>query len=292
MTEAAPRFSTSPQLTDERSSAFADRYEANFPGLLFDSPADRIVRVTMSGPGLNSADASMHSSLTTIWPVLDNDPDVDVMMIRGAGTGFSGGGHLDLVEAMAQDYEERSRVALEAENLVRNLLDTRKPIVSTMHGPAVGAGLVAGLLADYSIAAKDAKILDGHVKLGVTAGDHAVLIWPLLIGIAKTKRYLLTGEPITGEKAEEMGMIAEAVTADKLEERGIEVARLLAHGSQPAIRGTKHALNELIKAIGWNAFESSLRQEMLDFTGPDLTEGIDALRQKRKPIFPSTYKPE
>ena len=83
---------------------------------------------------------------------------------------------LCLVEDMADSFEVRSRVWREARDLVYNIINCSKPVVSAMHGAAVGAGLVAGLLADISIAARDARIIDGHTRLGVAAGDHAAIV--------------------------------------------------------------------------------------------------------------------
>jgi len=153
-----------------------------------------------------------------------------------------------------------------------------------MRGPAVGAGLVAGILADVSIASKKAKIIDGHTRLGVAAGDHAVLVWPLLCGLAKAKYHLLLCEPIDGVEAERIGLVALCVPADELEERALDVARRLAAGSQAAIRHTKLALNNWLRAAG-PAFDASLALEFLDMTGPDVDEGVAAVRERRPPRF-------
>jgi len=153
-----------------------------------------------------------------------------------------------------------------------------------MHGPAVGAGLVAGLLADISIAAKDARIVDGHTRLGVAAGDHAAIVWPLLCGMAKAKYYLLLCESMTGEEAERIGLISLAVPESELVNRAFEVAERLAAGSQTAIRWTKYALNNWLRLAG-PSFDTSLALEFMGFAGPDVREGIASLRQKRPPTF-------
>ena len=146
--------------------------------------------------------------------------------------GFSGGGDLALVEDMATDFEVRTRVWKEARDLVYNVINCDKPIVSALHGPAVGAGLVAGLLADISIAARSARIVDGHTRLGVAAGDHAAIVWPLLCGLAKAKYYLLLCEAVSGEEAERIGLVSLAVEEDQLLPKAYEVADRLALGSQ------------------------------------------------------------
>ncbi len=198
--------------------------------------AHGVLDIVMSGEGANrsglaTANARMHRELADIWRDVDRDPDTRVAVIRGEGKGFSAGGDLALVEAMADDFDVRARVWREARDLVYNVINCSKPIVSAMHGPAVGAGLVAGLLADISIAANDARIIDGHTRLGVAAGDHAAIVWPLLCGMAKAKYYLLLCEPVSGAEAERIGLVSLAVEPDALLPKAYEVAERLAHGS-------------------------------------------------------------
>ena len=176
------------------------------------------------------------------------------------------------------------RVFHEARDLVYNIVNCRKPIVAAIDGPAVGAGLAVALLADISIAAPTARIVDGHTRLGVAAGDHAVIVWPLLCGLAKAKYHLLLCEPVDGEEAERIGLVSLCVPADELEERALDVARRLAAGSQAAISHTKLALNNWLRAAG-PAFDASLALEFLDMTGPDVGEGVAAVRERRKPKF-------
>lgn len=233
---------------------------------------------------LATADASMHRELAEIWRDISADPDIRVALIRGEGKGFSAGGDLALVEDMANDFETRTRVWHEARDLVYNVINCDKPIVSAMHGPAVGAGLVAGLLADISIASKTARIVDGHTRLGVAAGDHAAIVWPLLCGMAKAKYYLMLCESVSGEEAERIGLVSLAVEEDELVGRAFEVANRLAAGSQTAIRWTKYALNNWLRMAG-PAFDTSLALEFMGFAGPDVHEGMASLRQKRPPEF-------
>ncbi|WP_343620527.1 enoyl-CoA hydratase/isomerase family protein, partial [Ralstonia sp.] len=199
---------------------------------------------------LSTADAGLHRELAEIWRDVSAEPSVRVALIRGEGEGFSAGGDLHLVEQMAEDFDVRTRVWHEARDLVYNVINCDKPIVSAMHGPAVGAGLVAGLLADISIAAKDARIVDGHTRLGVAAGDHAAIVWPLLCGMAKAKYYLLLCESMTGEEAERIGLVSLAVPEADLVNRAFEIAERLAAGSQTAIRWTKYALNNWLRMAG------------------------------------------
>ena len=178
-----------------------ERY-SRYTTLRFAEHPESVLEVIMGGPGkLATADHNGHRELAQVWRDIGDDPEVRAVVLRGEGKGFSGGGDFSLVEDMANDFEVRSRVWREARDLVYNVINCDKPIVSAIHGPAVGAGLVAGLLADIPIAARDAKIVDGHTRLGVAAGDHAAIIWPLLCGMAKAKYYLLLCEPVSGEEA-------------------------------------------------------------------------------------------
>src|SRR5919201_3940779 len=157
---------------------------------------------------LSVTTARMHAEMARIWLDVDREAETRVAILRGEGRGFSAGGDLKMVEEMTQDFAVRARVWREAKDLVYNLINCSKMMVSAMHGPAVGAGLVCGLLADISIAAKNARIIDGHTRLGVAAGDHAAIVWPLLCGMAKAKYYLLLCETISGEEAERLRRVS------------------------------------------------------------------------------------
>ncbi|HEY6378941.1 MAG TPA: enoyl-CoA hydratase/isomerase family protein, partial [Candidatus Dormibacteraeota bacterium] len=234
---------------------------AAFPSLQFDRPQPDILVITMATPGrLNAAGHEMHRDLAGVWTAVDRDPQTRVAIIRGADGVFSAGGDFDLIEDMAADFAVRARVLREARDLVYNVINCSKPIVSAMEGVAVGAGLVVGLLADVSIATPTVRLIDGHTRIGVAAGDHAAIIWPLLCGMAKAKYHLLTCEPVTGEAAERMGLVSLCVPDDELHERALAVARTLAAGSQSAIRWTKYALNNWLRAAG-PIFDASLALE-------------------------------
>ena len=151
---------------------------------------------------------------------------------------------------MAGDHDRVAHMLSEMSDLVYNIINCEKPVVSAINGAAVGAGTVVALLADISICAEDARLGDGHVKLGVAAGDHAAIVWPLLCGLAKARYYLLTGEMITGAEAERIGLVSKAVPRDQVLDEALRVADTLAAGSQLAIRWTKRALNNWLKMAG------------------------------------------
>ena len=255
--------------------------------LTFEARPNGVVLVTINRPDVfNAANARLHWELTQVWLTIDADPRAKVALVTGAGKAFSAGGDLDMVEEMAGNPEALSRTMREAADIVYNMINLDKPIVSAINGVAVGAGLVVALLADVSIMAETARITDGHTRLGVVAGDHAAIVWPLLCGMAKAKYYLLTSDFIDGREAERIGLVTQCVPLDKVMERAWDVADRLAAGSQHSIRWTKRSLNNWLRQAG-PIFDQSLALEMLSFTLPDVKEGVRAIREKRAPRFPS-----
>ena len=257
---------------------------AEFSDLAFDRPADGVLRITLDAPGLNAVGPSAHRQLADVWRTVDRDPDARVALLRGAGKAFSAGGSFELIDSMLTDYEARTRVLREARDLVVNVIDCSTPIVSAIHGPAIGAGLVAGLLADVSVVARSARIIDGHTRLGVTAGDHAAICWPLLCGMAKAKYYLLTCETLSGEEAERIGLVSLCVEDDEVQDKAMSVAVQLAAGSRTALEWTKRTLNHWYRANA-GIFDASLAYEMVGFGGPDAREGLASHVDKRTPTF-------
>ena len=234
--------------------------------------------------GMPVTDARGHAAIASIWRDLDARADVRVVLVRSEGKAFCAGGALDMVEDMLQSEAARRRVLHEARELVAGMLACGKPIVSAIHGAAVGAGLAVALLADISIAAKNAKLIDGHTKLGVAAGDHAAVIWPLLCGMAKAKYSLMLCEPLSGEEAERIGLVSLAVPVGELQATARRIAQELAAASPTALAHTKRSLNHWLRAA-WPAFEHSLALEMIDFAGPDAREGLAAFEERRPARF-------
>jgi enoyl-CoA hydratase len=260
-----------------------EKYE-EFPGLTVDRPSDGVLRITMDAPGLNAVTPAVHRELADIWLTIDRDPETRVALLRGAGKAFSAGGSFDLLDSIMSDLESRMRVMREARDLVFNVINCAKPVVSAIHGAAVGAGLVAGILADVSVVGRSARIIDGHTRLGVAAGDHAAICWPMLCGMAKAKYYLLTCDTLTGEEAERIGLVSICVEDDQVQARAQEVADQLANGAQSAIRWTKQTLNHWYRAQS-AILDASLAYEFLGFGGPDAREGLASHTEKRAPNF-------
>lgn len=259
-----------------------------FPSLRFetadDTGLDGVLTLVLDAPGLNSVGPQMHRDLADVWPVIDRDPTVRAVLVRGEGKAFSSGGSFDLIAETIGDYEGRLRIMREARDLVLNIVNFDKPVVSAIRGPAVGAGLVVALLADISVAGRTARLIDGHTKLGVAAGDHAAICWPLLVGMAKAKYYLMTCDTLLGEEAERIGLVSVCVDDDDVLATASRIAGDLAQGAQNAIRWTKHSLNHWYRMFA-PAFETSLGLEFLSFSGPDVQEGLAAHREKRPARF-------
>ena len=244
--------------------------------------------MTMNRPEvLNATNFRLHNELSRIWLDLGDGPEVWGVVITEAGTALPAGGDFEMIEQSIGNAEAVATTMQEAGDIVHNMINLDKPVISAINGVAVGAGLAVALLADISIASEDARITDGHIRLGVAAGDHATVIWPLLCGMAKAKYYLLTCDFLDGREAERIGLVSKAVPADQLMSTAMDVANKLAAGPQQAIRGTKRALNQWLRQAAINSFDYSLALEMMGFFGADIREGLSALQEKRTPNFPS-----
>lgn len=234
--------------------------------------------------GMPVTDARGHAALAGLWGRLAVWPGVRAILVRSEGKGFCAGGTMDVVEELTRSEAARRRIEHEARELVQGMVECDRPIVSAINGAAVGAGAAVALLADISIAGERAKIIDGHTKLGVAAGDHAALIWPLLCGMARAKYHLLTCRPLTGVEAERIGLVSLCVPDDQLATTARDLAAELARGAPGALAATKRSLNHWLRNA-WPAFEHSLAAEIAGFASAEAREGLAALQEKRPPIF-------
>jgi len=262
-----------------------DPYAA-YERLRFDRPAARVLRVTLAGSGrMNSVDARMHAELARVWSDIDHDRTVNAVVLRGAEQAFSAGGDFGMIRELIEDHDARMAAWREARDIVYGIVNCSRPVVAGIRGPAVGAGLAAAMMADVTVAGRNARIIDGHTRLGVAAGDHSVMIWPLLIGMAKAKYYLLSCDPLSGEEAERIGLVSMCVDDELVDERALEIATRLAEGPPTAIRFTKHALNNWLRAMG-PSFDASLAMEFMGWDGAEVREGLASFEERRPPRFP------
>ncbi len=263
------------------------RYDS-YQHLLFERREHGILWITINRPErFNATNSRLHWELSKVWLDVGEDPDTRVAVFTGSGKAFSAGGDFELIAEQTGNFNRIQEVSKEAADIVYNIADCAKPVISAINGVAVGAGLVVGLMADISIMAQEARITDGHTRLGVAAGDHAVILWPLLCGLAKARYYLLTCDFVDGAEAERIGLVSRAVPLAQLESVTMECATKLATGPQSAIRWTKRTLNLWLKQAA-PQFEASLAYEMLGFFSDDVREGSAAIQERRDPQFPST----
>ena len=261
----------------------------DYQHLRLDHRPHGVLLITIDRPDrYNATDAVLHRELAYVWDDVDADPDVRVAVVTGAGKAFSAGGDLEMLRRQLGDFPEVAKIAKEAGDLVRNMLECEKPIVSAINGVAVGAGLAVALMADISIMAEEARLSDGHLRLGVGAGDHAVLLWPLLCGMAKAKYLLMTAAFVDGREAERIGLVSRCEPHDRVLPVALEIAEGLATGPQAATRWTKRTLNHWLRQAT-PAFDASLAYEMLSFFSGDVAAGAAAIAERRPPEFPSAH---
>jgi enoyl-CoA hydratase len=261
---------------------------STYSRLTFDYPSEGVLLIKINRPArLNAMDAQLHTELSKVWLDVDRDEECRVVVITGEGKAFSAGGDFEMVQDTLGSYAVVTRLLQEAADIVHNITNCSKPVISAINGTAVGAGLAVALTADISIAAENARVTDGHLKLGVAAGDHAAIIWPLLCGMAKARYYLMTSDFLDGREAERIGLVSKCTPAEDLMPTALKVAADLAGGSRHALAATKRTLNHWVR----NAtpiFESALAMEMLGFFSDDAREGLAAMQEKRRPKFPSS----
>ncbi|MFF7986910.1 enoyl-CoA hydratase/isomerase family protein [Streptomyces sp. NPDC007901] len=264
------------------------RYD-DYEHLSFERRPNGVLVIIIDRPErLNAANERLHDEFAAVWRTFDEDPDACVAVITGRGRAFSAGGDLkqDADPRAALRSERVLRSGQVALDIVNNMLDCKKPIISAINGVAVGAGLAVALTADISIIDETVRITDGHMRLGVASGDHAVMLWPWLCGMAKSKYYLLTSDFVTGAEAERIGLVSLAVPGDEVLQRAYDLADRIGAGPQRAVRSTKRALNHVLR-LAAPAFELSVALETIDFYQEDALEGITAFHEKRPPRFPS-----
>ena len=245
-----------------------------------------VLRVTIAHPTseLNAVDDRLHHDLTALFADLRRENEARAVVLTGRGRAFSAGGDFNWFPAL-QEPGRLEALRRDAKQLIWDLLDVEIPIVAAVNGHAMGLGASIALLCDVIFMADTATIGDPHVKVGIVAGDGGVVIWPLAVGPARAKQYLLTGDPLTATEAERIGLINKVVPADQLAAEAMAFAQRLAAGAPLAVRYTKLAVNKLVKDALNIAFDTSTALELLTFHSDDHREALAAMREKRKPEF-------
>jgi len=246
----------------------------------------RILEITLNAPEtLNAVSAVMHEELARVFVDVSNDPDTDVVVLTGAGTAFSSGGDISWMQESIDDPALFETIAREAKQTIYTLLDCEKPIIAKLNGHATGLGATIALFCDIIFASDKAKIGDPHVCVGLVAGDGGAVIWPQLIGYARAKEFLLTGDLISATEAARIGLINHVVPHDELDDRVNAFAERLASGATKAIRWSKMTVNIGLKQLAHSIMDASLAFETLSNLTSDHQEGVKAFREKRKASF-------
>ncbi len=245
-----------------------------------------VLRVTIDHPSraLNAVDEHLHHDLTALCAGLKRETEARAVVLTGRGRAFSAGGDFAWFPAL-QEPGRLEALRREAKQLVWDLVDVEVPIVAAVNGHAMGRGASIALLCDVIFMADTATIGDPHVRVGIVAGDGGAAIWPLALGPARAKEYLLTGDPLTAAEAERIGLVNHVVPAAELDAQAMAFAARLAAGAPLAVRYTKLVVNKLVKEALNVAFDTSTALELLTFHSEDHREALAALREKRPPVF-------
>jgi enoyl-CoA hydratase len=245
-----------------------------------------VVRVTIAHPRneLNSVDDALHRDLTLLFGMLRREVDARAAVLTGRGRAFSAGG--DYAWFPSLDTPGRLHdLRRDAKQLIWDLVDIEIPVIAAINGPAIGLGASIALLCDVIIMADTATIADPHVRVGIVAGDGGTAIWPLLVGPARAKEYLMTGDPVPANEAERIGLVNRVVPAESLQDEAMALAVRLAAGAPLAIQYTKAAVNKLVKEALNISFDFAIGHELVTFMSEDHKEALAALRDKRPPRF-------
>lgn len=258
--------------------------QSNYRTIQIDKRSDGVAVATLNRPErLNAVNGDMHHELAMLPREANYDRDVRSLVITGAGRAFSAGG--DFSGEGSAMGGRGIPMWDEARQIVDNMLECEKPIISAVNGYAMGLGATVALLADVVVAGRSAVFADTHVVMGIGAGDGGQLIWPLLIGVNRAKYYLMSGERVSGEEAERIGLASFLVDDDQLMDRALEIATKFATGPSVAIAASKMAVNAWMRSISSTVVPLSLRLEESSFRSDDHREAVKAFQEKRPPNY-------
>lgn len=247
---------------------------------------NRILTITIDRPeAKNAVNPQLHDEFSRIFSDVDRDPETDVVILTGSGDAFCAGGDLDWLIDLQGDPIATTHSIVNDRKIQNSLLDLEKPIIAKVNGPAVGLGCTLALFCDFIYATPDTKFADPHVSVGLVAGDGGAVIWPQLIGYARAKRYLLTGDFINGTLAAEYGLITAAVDAEKIDQTVQEMAERMAKGATYAIRWTKASINAGLKVMANAIIDRSAAYENITMLMDDHKIALQAFKNREKPVF-------
>ncbi len=251
---------------------------------------ESVLTITLNRPEwLNAVDRTMHLELEEVFGEVAYDASVSAVVVTGSGRGFCSGGDVRSMDERGQSNVLERRpmgvVSQSGRRILHNMMWVEQPIVCALNGVAAGLGATIALFCDIIYASDQARIGDTHVKAGLVAGDGGAVIWPLLIGVAKAKELLMTGDIVDAAEAERIGLVNKVVPHDRLMAEAKGLAKRLANGPAMAIRGTKHAINKKV----WNdlnlALDMGLALEERSSRHPDHQEAARSFVEKRPPEY-------
>lgn len=245
----------------------------------------KVLIVTMDNPPMNAASIDLHTELSHVFTDIGRDPECSVVVLTGAGRAFSAGGDLHLMQANTKNIEFHAQFFRRGNYIIHSLLALDKVVIARINGHAMGFGASLALLCDLTIAAEGARIADPHVMAGISAGDGGSLIWPQLVGYARAKWFLLTGEAITAKEAVEIGLINKCVPAEQLDDTVYALADKLANGPTQALNATKRSINMLLRRQAEATVEAHLGLELLTVFTHDHGEAVRSFIERDTPKF-------
>ena len=256
---------------------------------LYEKSANGVATITLNRPErLNALTFDVYRELTDTFAALRTETDVRVVVITGAGRAFCSGGDVhDIIgELFNRDIEgllEFTRMTCE---LVRNIRVLHKPVIASLNGTTAGAGACIALASDVRIASEAAKIAFLFVKVGLSGADMgAAYLLPRAVGLAKATELLYTGDFISAQEAERIGLYNRVVPGDQLAKTTRELAERLAQGPAFALARTKELLDREANMNLDAALECEAQAQAICMQHPDYREAYEAFVAKRTPQF-------
>jgi enoyl-CoA hydratase len=245
--------------------------------------ADGAVRiVTMNRPDKwNAFSAELHQRMTEVWREIGADPEARSVVLTGAGSAFSVGGDIELLEQVYESSDVRRHMIRELKVLVNEMLHFHLPVVAAVNGPAIGLGCSVAVLCDVVLIADHTYMADPHVVMGMVAGDGGAVTWPLMMSILKAKEYLLTGDRIPADQAVALGLANRAIPAAELRSEALSLAHRLAGMPAQAVQDTKRAINIHLQRAAAAVIDFASMAENESFMGDEVRVAVEKFRAAR-----------
>jgi enoyl-CoA hydratase len=261
-----------------------DRY-LGFKHLRFErAGAVLVVTIAHARSSLNAVDEELHSEFARLMAALRHESKARAIVLTGTGKAFCAGGDFAWFPQL-RTVQALEHLRRDAKAIIWDLLEVSVPIICALNGHAMGLGASIALLCDSIVMSTDARIGDPHVRVGLVAGDGGTAIWPLAVGPALAKRYLLTGDQLDAATCLRLGLVTDVAPPDGLMTLAMELAQKIASMPPLAVQYTKQAVNQQVKEALLKSFDVAAQSELVTFLSADHAEAISAITEKRQPIF-------